>query len=293
MPPRPRSLTTRLLRARWLRALVVLCGVLLLAFGLTVEIGGRYVVRGRGGEAPPGPRRGERLVPHATGTLAVEVLEGPASASDTVFVIHGVGWDRSRMAPIGAALVADGHRVVMVDLPAHGRSSPGYVSFGVHEGHALSAALDQLEREHAVVGMVKVLGYSLGAATAIQWAGYDSRVRAVVALAPFRSLRAIAPAFARQFPPFIVQLAVSRGAMIAGFDPEEASAERAIARTTAAVLLLHGREDQNIAFGHSEAIFASRPQQTTIVPVTADHQSIVRDPAVLQLARAWLLSVKR
>src|SRR5439155_19048678 len=101
--------------------------------------------------------------------------------------------------------------------------------YGTFESSDLAQVLDAIDA-HAKVG---VIGVSYGAAIAIEWAGRDPRVAAVVAIAPFASLRRVVPSYARRLVPsvgpylpgFLIDLAVTRGAMIAGFDPDAASAE--------------------------------------------------------------------
>jgi hypothetical protein len=58
-----------------------------------------------------------------------------------------------------------------------------------------------------VVGRVGVM-LSYGAATAIEWAGTDPRITAVVAVAPFASLRAVVPGYAPLLPGSYVQSAI-------------------------------------------------------------------------------------
>jgi len=111
--------------------------------------------------------------------------------------------------------------------------------------------LDCLEQKGLISGPVGVIGVSYGGSTAICWAAIDPRVRAVVALEPFSSLREAA----RDAGPVLLgntRWMFSDGdlqkiAMLVGkregFDPDRESPLAAIARCKTPVLLFHGKSD--------------------------------------------------
>ncbi len=109
----------------------------------------------------------------------------------TVFLLHGLG-DSKEYFPYefySFIMAGQGYRVILVDSRGHGRSTGDRLTFGFRESRGLVQVLDELQRQGLIVGSVGVLGISYGASTAICWAAIDPRVRAVVALEPFSSLR--------------------------------------------------------------------------------------------------------
>jgi pimeloyl-ACP methyl ester carboxylesterase len=210
------------------------------------------------------------------------LLITPPAPRGTVFVLHGVRDHKESMIGWGRALAAEGYRAVLVDARGHGRSSGDYLSYGVVEARDLGAVLDALA-PRGPLGRVGAFGVSYGAATAIEWAGVDSRVSAVVAVAPFASLRAVVPGYARllvpgvgeRIPAFLLARAVARAGIIGAFDPEQASPSEAASRTRAPILLVHGGADQHIPPSHSEVIHARALDHSEVILVPGeDHVSI-------------------
>lgn len=229
------------------------------------------------GKLEPTPLEGEVRVevgpPPATLSLAIVDAPNPRA---TVFVLHGIRDAKESVHGWAEMLADEGYRAILVDLRGHGRSTGDALTYGVRESADLAQALDALGSRQLVVGPVGVMGHSYGAATAIQWAGRDPRVRSVVAVAPFASLRAVVPGYAvvplpSAFVDRVIELAGASG----GFDPDAASPADAITRTSAAVLLIHGRRDGRIPSWHSERILAAGRDHTELVVVDgAGHESV-------------------
>lgn len=247
----------------------------------------------RAGVPAPDPEPGEMRVavgpPDAT--LSLAVLDPPARANATVFVLHGIRATKTDadMRRWAEMLAASGFRVVLVDLRGHGRSTGDTLSYGVFESRDLTQALDALEARDLRIGSVGVMGISYGAAAAIQWAARDARVRAVVAVAPFASLRTVVPAYAIvPLPSDFLNESIDRAGQRGGFDPDEANPVVAIAHTTSRVLLIHGKDDRRIPAQHSEQIFAAGKDHAELVLVPwAGHRSIVDHSIVRERATAW------
>lgn len=221
----------------------------------------------------------ERTVTAGAVTLAAWVVDPVGPPRGTVLVLHGVLDRKESHVGTARALAREGLRALAVDLRGHGCSTGNQLGYGVLEAADLRVVLDALERDGTLTGPLGVWGTSYGA---LQLAS-DARVRAVVAVAPFASLRQIVPAYARRLLPGIhwlirdstLQGAITEGARLAGFDADDADSVRAICRTTAPVLLVHGTADIHIPIEHSEAILAARPTGTELVRVAGvDHLSI-------------------
>lgn len=130
-----------------------------------------------------------------------------------------------------------------------------------------------------------------GAATAITWAGIDSRVAAVVAVAPFASLRDVVPGYLPlPLPKSFADGCIERAGRLGGFDPDRASALDAMATGHAPVLLVHGTKDSRIHFSHSERLAAAAPGRCELHLVPgAGNDSIMGDPdgSIRNLAPSW------
>jgi pimeloyl-ACP methyl ester carboxylesterase len=247
--------------------------------------------QGKGAPAPlPGEIRIDVGPPRAS--LAI-TIQDPTSQPmrGTVFLLHGIRDRKESMRAWARMLANAGFRAVLVDLRGHGRSTGDFLSYGVVESRDLVQTLDALTSRGIAVGPIGVMGLSYGAATAIEWAGIDTRVAAVVAVAPFASLRAVAPGYVPvQLPSSFVNGAVDLAGARGGFDPDDASPVRAITRTHARVLLIHGDGDARIPYWHSALIAAAGDDHTTLVRVRGvGHNGIVSDPdgTIARRAPAW------
>jgi pimeloyl-ACP methyl ester carboxylesterase len=234
-------------------------------------------------------------------SLSVWILEPDARPRATVVVLHGIRSEKFWQLGLARQIVQLGYRAVVPDLRGHGRSSGEFLTYGVLDARDLSQLVDALDREGLLSGHLGAVGTSYGAATAIEFAAVDRRVAGVVAIAPFSSLEAVVPAYARHYAPGLSALlpdsfvadAVARAGKLGGFDPSEASPLAAVSKTSARILLIHGRDDTNIPPSHSEAIRAAAPARCRLILVDhADHFSIASDPsgAIAHDGMAWLRS---
>ncbi|HEX7604784.1 MAG TPA: alpha/beta fold hydrolase [Polyangiaceae bacterium] len=277
----------KLLRSRGVRLLVTL--LVLVVVGLVARPHVRRAAAAAIDRSPnhglpaPAPRPDELRVEIASppASLAMELVDvAPGTTpKGTVFVLHGIRDRKESMRSFGAMLAESGFRAILVDLRGHGRSSGEWLSYGAVESHDLAKVLDALTAQGLVVGKVGVLGLSYGAATAIEWAGVDPRVVAVVAIAPFASLRAVVPGYVPvKLPSSFVDGCIDEAGREADFDPDRASPVAAIVQTRAAVLLIHGQMDDRIPPWHSEHIAAAGAGHTELILLPGEtHETIGED----------------
>jgi len=207
-----------------------------------------------------------------------------AAPRGTILVLHGIQDQKTSMLKTAKYLAARGYRAVLVDSRAHGRSSGQWVTYGAIESRDLVQLLDALQQQQFLVKPIGAFGVSLGGASAIMLAGIDSRVRAVVAVASFATMHDEVFHYARRFFPRwwlsddFIGRAIARAGREAGFNPQLASPLRAIAKTDARVLLIHGTADKKIPYQDSEALHAaSRDHSELVLLDHEDHDSISRD----------------
>src|SRR5258708_11712315 len=105
-----------------------------------------------------------------------------------VLLFHGVADNRVGAIGQSEILLRAGYSVVMMDQRAHGESGGAMATYGWLERNDTRAVVDALvASEHPT--HLFALGESMGAGIALQSAGVDPRIEAVVAEAPFASLR--------------------------------------------------------------------------------------------------------
>ncbi len=252
-----------------------------------------------GREIDVGPEASRRALSEMEADRFLRVTVGPPVASigawifeppqypvrGTVLVLHGVAdgpfWMRSK----AQALAKHGYRAVLVGLRGYGASSGALRGFGIHERHDLVQLVDALDRCGLLEGGLGVWGMSYGGAVAIMYAGQDPRVGAVVAVGAFAAMRpAVSHAMCLFFPFCSAirdeqqrDLIVDCAAGISEIDADDASAEIAITRTTAPVLLVHGEWDSIVPIENGERLHAAAP----------DHSVLERLPSTGHFGSWW------
>lgn len=103
----------------------------------------------------------------------------------TIVLLHGYMLTKEFMLPWALQLAQSGYRVVLVDLRGHGKSGGAQITFGKQEVADLKQVLDYLQAYGECDEAIGVMGFSYGATLALHWAADDSRVRTVVAIAPY------------------------------------------------------------------------------------------------------------
>ncbi|MBZ5528400.1 MAG: alpha/beta fold hydrolase [Acidobacteriia bacterium] len=192
-------------------------------------------------------------------------VRAESSTGDWVLLFHGQGDNRAGMISHAALLLAAGYNVVMMDSRAHGASGGDISTYGWKEREDSRAVVSALEAaEH--VRHLFALGESMGASIALQSAGADPRIEAVVAEAPFRDLREAAYDYAGlHWSPLLGKTlffpgawaVIRRGERDAGFSAEETSPEKSVAARAFPVLLICDEDDVVLPCRHSESLYAA------------------------------------
>jgi pimeloyl-ACP methyl ester carboxylesterase len=220
-------------------------------------------------------------------TLVSWVIEPPAARiKGTVVLLHGVRMDKRSLALMGAALAADGYRAVLVDLRGHGESSGRYLTYGSVEAQDISSVLDALRDRGLTLGCIGVYGFSYGGAVALELSARDPRVTAVVAVSSFSTLREVVNDYRRKYLPAALSIiprawfqgVVDEAGRIAQFDPDRIAPLRAVGRSSAALLLIHGTADTQVPLSHSQALFRAATGNARLVTVAgAEHAAMPGD----------------
>ena len=198
---------------------------------------------------------------------------GKVDQKGTLLLVHGYRNEKTRMVDIAKRYAEAGYRCFMVDLRGHGQSAGEYITYGVQESQDLIHVLDYLEANQLIVGDFGVWGISMGAATAIQFAAREKRVKTVIAVAPYSSMRAVVPNNLHNFLPYTrwtmkddqVQKIIDDAGKKAGFDPDDANTLKAIKKTDIPILLIHGNWDAICPIDHSRQMVKVDPDRIKLV----------------------------
>src|SRR5262249_34381164 len=145
----------------------------------------------------------------------------PSKNGRTLICCHGINDNCSQWLRQVAQLHQRGYGALLFDFAGHGLSEGSMVTFGAHEQQDLAAAVQYL-RERGDVDMdgLAVLGYSLGAITAVLAAAQQPELRAVVIESGFSDLqRDVSTLFTRYtgLPAFpFAQLIIFWGQLMSG-----------------------------------------------------------------------------
>lgn len=227
---------------------------------------------------PDAPQACLRLwvIEPATRGQGSDAARGPQEAGaalDTLLVLHGYRGSVNWVRGMGKGFAEAGYRVVLIDSRGHGRSSGDYLTYGVQESRDVSQVIDALEREGLVEGELGVWGISMGGATVIQAAAHDPRIDAVVAVAPYTSMREVVPGVVRLLMPIYgwflsdetIRSYVEQAGAKAGFDPDEADTIAAMRRVTVPTLIVHGKGDWIVPPSHGRQLCEANPQHAQLV----------------------------
>jgi dipeptidyl aminopeptidase/acylaminoacyl peptidase len=187
----------------------------------------------------------------------------PKPNGSGVILLHGVGDTRRGMYEHARFLLHNGFTVLTPDVRGHGSSGGDITTYGIREAHDVRNWADWLLRNHFIDSLYG-LGQSMGAAILIQAARSEPRLRAIVADCSFASFEEIAfdrftqasslPAAA--FWP-VIRMGFLYGRLRDGVDLRLASPVKALHKTTAPTLLIHGIRDSNIPIRHSRELYAA------------------------------------
>lgn len=203
----------------------------------------------------------------------------PAEAARSVILLHG--HERHRADPtigildLAAMLVDRGYNVLAFDMRGHGESAGDFKSFGFFETRDLLGAVDYLERRGGAGQWIGVVGFSMGAATAILAAADEPRIRAVVAdscFADFRELLEEALPRYSGLPSPLTPAILLMSRLLLGVDVEALRPERQVGRLSPRPLLvIHGEADDTVPLAHARRLAAACPAASLWVVAAANH----------------------
>lgn len=215
-------------------------------------------------------------------------LGDPAPDAPTALVLHGFGRSRYDSLARAGVLLPHVRRVLLPDLPGHGDAEGRSTRLGTGEERFALAVLAAARCE----GPVILMGHSLGATIAIHAAALPEladRVRGVVALAPYESLRT--PLGARldlRGMPRRALLAPTL-ALLKALGIHERSTREASARLRCPLAVLAGDADPVTPLAEARAIADAAPRSRFTVIERGRHDDFLTlGRAGLDEGLAWI-----
>ncbi len=198
----------------------------------------------------------------------------PTQNGAVVMVLHGYKGNRIGMLEEAEMLHRHGYGILFTTLRAHDLSDGEVITFGYYEMRDLEAWYQYLlTRQEADPERIGILGNSMGASIAIQYAAQNKKIKAVVAHSTFSSLDDTVSTSVKAFtglPAFpFAPLIVFWAELELGEDSSLISAKDWIAQLSPRpILLLHGGKDISIAQESAEMLFeaAGEPKELWYEP---------------------------
>ncbi len=212
----------------------------------------------------------------------------PVEDSEPVIImVHGAERNRADptigMMDIASELVEHGYNVLMFDLRGHGESEGSRMSAGYYEQRDLLGAVDYVKgRGFECIG---VLGFSVGAVTALMTTAGNDDIDAVVADSSFADLEdMMGPEFSKRtrFPKFFLSPLLFMVKIMYGIDFSAIKPIEVVSGIAPRpVLFIHGELDDTVPLEHAYRLqeASENPHsQLWVVPETAHVRAYVAQP---------------
>ena len=212
-------------------------------------------------------------IPRAGGAPLAGWLARGTPGQGGVLLLHGVRANRSMMVPRAQLLHNAGYTVLLIDLPGHGESDGGRITFGARESDAARAALVYLHRV-ARGERIGAIGASLGGASLLLGSGEPAAngADAVVLEAVYPTIEEAVADRLRiwlgPLGPSLTPLLTGQLRLQVGVGVEALRPIDAVRRLRVPLLLVAGEADRHTTLAESRRLFdaASGPKELWVVP---------------------------
>jgi len=283
---------------RWLKTIIIILAVLVIGFlGISVFLGysmtrvERVAVAGSPADlgltymdivfqSKDGLTLRGWLI-YATGNWPLMMSSPPpvTDESKIIIMLHGSEGNRAdasiRTLDIAAELVKHDYNVLLFDLRGHGESEGDRLSAGYHERKDLLGALDLVKQ--LGYKQIGVLGFSMGAATAILTAAGNDDIDCIVADSCFADITEIMQrefAARTKFPGVFLRPVLQVVKIIYGVDFPAVKPVEAVSQVAPApIFFIHGAEDTFLPPEHADRLLeaSDNPNNRLWIAPGAEH----------------------
>lgn len=192
-----------------------------------------------------------------------EILKGwlvrsNAEPVGNVIYIHGTYTDKTFGLERAKFLSEAGYNVLLVDLRFHGESGGRYCTYGYLEKFDISEWISFITKRFPGLP-VALFGVSLGGAIAIQTAGIDSRVCAIIAEGSFSNFFDLIYEYQKMkwgfASKFLTRKVIKKAEKVGGFKVEDVSPIEYVGKISCPIFYIHGKNDQTVKPWHSETLY--------------------------------------
>lgn len=204
--------------------------------------------------------------------------EGPA-----VMCLHGWSGHAMQFRLLADQLVKDGFKVILIDAPAHGRSSGGRSNL-FEFASAFKHVLDTLRDP------VAVIGHSLGAASISFAISEGVKVPAFISMGAPMIAKDILDEFCRRIngSERTAEGIKQRSIKEFGRTFESVAMESTYAAVKCPTLIIHGKQDLDVPFSHAEHLKGMKPDSQMQLFEEMGHRRILKDEKSLAVVLEWV-----
>lgn len=228
-----------------------------------------------------------RATPWPFEQASITLYEPPGAPGPVVLLLHGWGGHAAQMLPLAQALMNQGLRPVLVDLPAHGRSQ-GSTSNLPQFARAIEYLTARLQQQGHEVRAVAA--HSLAANALAYAAARGLPVARLALLAPPASPHAYTRLFAKVFglsegtrERLQQRVEAREGILMRQFEPAAVGP-----RVAVPTLIVHDREDRINRFADAEAYRDAIAGARLMATEGLGHTRLLRDDQVVSVVAAHL-----
>ncbi|CUU04498.1 hypothetical protein JGI2_01131 [Candidatus Kryptobacter tengchongensis] len=187
-------------------------------------------------------------------TLKGWLVKAGSNLVGNVIYIHGTYTNKAFGLKRAKFLSEAGYNVLLIDLRYHGESGGSFCTYGYLEKFDVSEWISFLLKRFPDVP-IALFGISLGGAVAIQTAGVDNRVCAIIAEGSFANFYDLIFDYHKvkfKFSPkFLINKVLENVEKTSGIKVNEISPIEYVKKVSCPVLYIHGKNDETVKPWHS------------------------------------------